>query len=140
MIKAMIDFGITGEKQDALKHTMNRLGIRESDIEEKFIRSGGKGGQNVNKVATCVYLKHIPSGIEVKMQQERSQVLNRFFARRLLCEKYETMILKQKTERQKEIEKIRRQKRKRNKRAKEKILRDKRHISQKKEMRKSPLF
>src|SRR3989338_2658772 len=97
----------------------------KKDVIEKFIRSGGKGGQNVNKTATCVYLKHIPTGIEVKMSRERSQSLNRFLAWRLLAEKIAERDHSIKSARQQKIEKIRRQKRKRSKRAKEKMLRDK---------------
>ena len=85
----MLNFGVTPQKHHELVTRMTRLGVTESALEEKFIRSGGKGGQNVNKVATCVYLRHPPSGVEIKMQRGRSQALNRFFARRALCEKLE---------------------------------------------------
>src|SRR3989338_9751703 len=127
---------ISDNKIKIIEEKAERLGVKDSDIIEKFIRSGGHGGQNVNKTSTCVYLKHIPTGIEVKMQQERSQVLNRILAKRLLIDKIEELIFKEKSARQKAIEKIRRQKRKRSKRAKEKILRDKRFKSEKKELRK----
>ncbi len=132
----MLLFNVSPEKQKNLEERMKKVGINENDIIEKFIRSSGKGGQNVNKTSTCVYIKHTPTGIEVKMQKERSQSLNRFFARRLLVEKLENRLLNEKSERQKEIAKIRRQKRKRSKRAKLKILRDKKIISTKKELRK----
>ena len=72
---------------------MARLGIREQDIVESFIRSKGPGGQNVNKTSTCVYLKHIPTGIEVKCQKERMQVLNRYIARKILVSKIESLVL-----------------------------------------------
>ena len=114
---------------------MEELGVLESDIVEKFIRSSGSGGQNVNKVATCVYLKHIPTEIEVKCQEERSQALNRFHARRILVEKIEEKIRGKESEERQRIEKIRRQKRKRSKRAKMKMLDDKKKHSQKKESR-----
>lgn len=117
-----IKYTVSPEKEEALKARMEHLGIYEADIIEKFIRSGGPGGQNVNKTSTCVYLKHIPTGIEVKCQKERSQALNRFFARRTLVEKIEAMILGKKSEKQQEFERIRRQKRRRSRRAKEKVL------------------
>lgn len=131
----MTIFGVSLEKEQALRERMQKLGIRDEDLVEKFVRSGGHGGQNVNKVATCVYLKHIPSGIEVKCQQERSQALNRFLARRLLADKLENQILGEQSAEQQRIEKIRRQKRKRSKRAKEKMLANKRAQSEKKQAR-----
>jgi protein subunit release factor B len=126
---------VTKEKEEALRQKMEDLGISEKDIVEKFVRSSGKGGQKVNKTSTCVYLKHIPTGIEVKCQRERFQALNRFLARRILVKKIEAMILKEKSEEQKRIEKIRRQKRKRSKRAKLKILEEKKKQSEKKKER-----
>lgn len=131
----MTIFGVSLEKEQALKERMQKLGIRDEDLIEKFVRSGGHGGQNVNKVATCVYLKHIPSGIEVKCQKERSQALNRFWARRVLADKLENQILGEQSAEQQRIEKIRRQKRKRSKRAKEKMLANKRAQSEKKQFR-----
>jgi len=122
-------------KQEVLLKKMHELKIYEKDIIEKFIRSQGKGGQKVNKTSSCVYLKHKPSGIEVKCQRERSQVLNRFLARRILVNKIETLVKGKASAEQKRIEKIRRQKRKRSKRAKEKMLRDKAKTSQKKAQR-----
>jgi len=130
-------FGVSPEKEAALAERMKELGIRQDDLIEKFVRSGGHGGQNVNKVATCVYLKHVPTGIEVKCQRERSQALNRFVARRLLADKIENLIKGKESAEQQKIEKIRRQKRKRSKRAKEKMLADKRRQSQKKKERQS---
>jgi len=121
----MPDMFVSREKEDALKQKMAELGIREEDIDEKFVRSQGKGGQNVNKLETCVYLKHRPTGIEVKCQQERRQAMNRFLARRILTDKIETMILGRKSEERRRMEKIRRQKRRRSRRAKEKMLQEK---------------
>ncbi len=126
---------VTVEKEKALLTRMQKLGIAEADIIEKFIRSSGKGGQKVNKSSSCVYLKHTPTGIEVKVQKQRSQALNRFLARRLLAQKIEELLAGRKSERKKEIEKIRRKKRKRSRRAKERILRDKRLQSNKKKLR-----
>jgi protein subunit release factor B len=131
----MVIFGVSEKKEDALLEKMEKLGIFEKDIVEKFVRSSGRGGQKVNKTSTCVYLKHIPTNIEVKCQEERSQAINRFLARRILTDKIEALVLKKKSEEQQKIEKIRRQKRKRSKRAKMKMLDDKKKHSQKKESR-----
>ncbi len=128
-------FGIRPDKQQELETKMKKLGIFENDITEQFVRSGGHGGQKLNKTSSCVYLKHIPTGIEVKCQQERTQSLNRFLARRILTEKIETMKLGKLSAEQQRIEKIRRQKRRRSRRAKEKMLASKKFNSQKKELR-----
>ena len=108
---------------------MQSLGLFERDLEESFVRSSGAGGQHVNKTSTCVQLLHRPTGILVKCQDDRSQAVNRFLARRRLVERYEADILKKKTDEQKRFEKIRRQKRRRSRRSKEKMLADKRHRS-----------
>jgi len=123
------------DKSKELEKLMLRLGVRQEDIVEKFIRSQGPGGQNVNKVSTCVYLRHIPTGIEVKCQEERSQALNRYLARRMLLKKIENKILGNLSEERKRIEKIRRQKRRRSRRMKLRILEDKRRHSEKKSFR-----
>jgi len=127
----MVTFSVRKEKEDALRKKMDSLGIFEKDIVEKFIRSSGKGGQKVNKTSSCVYLKHLPTKIEVKCQRERSQAINRFLARRILTDKIEGMIKGKESEEQQRIAKIRRQKRKRSKRAKLKMLEDKRIHSRK---------
>jgi protein subunit release factor B len=132
-------FTVSFTKEKLLKEKMGALNIREGDIKESFIRSRGRGGQNVNKTSTCVYLKHIPTGIEVKCDKERSQALNRYHARVILTKKIEQLIKGKESEEIQRIEKIRRQKRKRSKRAKEKMLAEKRIISEKKKLRSSRL-
>ena len=126
---------VNPEKESALKEKLNSLEIYEKDIKESFIRSRGKGGQNVNKTATCVYLKHKPTGLEVKCQKTRSQGLNRYYARLILYSKIERQIKGRKSEEDERLAKIRRQKRRRSKRAKEKMLDDKKRQSRKKKER-----
>ena len=128
-------YPVSEKKIRALQEKMARLGLRESDFTESFVRSGGAGGQNVNKVSSCVWLKHHPTGLEVKCQQERSQALNRYLAKRLLVEKIEARVMGAQSEQRKHIEKIRRQKRKRSKRAKDKMLDSKKKHAEKKSFR-----
>ncbi|MFQ5668380.1 MAG: peptide chain release factor family protein [Candidatus Binatia bacterium] len=115
-------FPVSAAKAQALLARMRRLGIREEDIEEHFVRSRGKGGQNVNKVATCVVLRHRPTGLLVRCQRARSQALNRFHARRTLADKVERQIAGKESAEAARIAKLRRQKRRRSRRAKEKML------------------
>jgi protein subunit release factor B len=136
----MTDFPVSPAKQQALLDRMTRAGIKDEDLEESFTRSGGPGGQNVNKVETCVVLKHIPSGIVVRYQVTRSQGFNRFMARRLLVEELEARRLGAESARAQRIWRIRKQKAKRSKRAKDKILRDKHLHATKKELRRRPEF
>jgi protein subunit release factor B len=128
-------FPVSPVKEKALREKLKNLGIFEKDIEESFIRSRGRGGQNVNKTSTCVYLKHKPSGIGVKCQKARTQGLNRYYARLLLHTKIERLLKGRKSEEEQRIAKLRRQKRKRSKRAKEKMLFEKKIRSQKKRER-----
>jgi protein subunit release factor B len=114
--------GAGSEKEAVLAARLAGLGVRSEDLVEKFIRAGGPGGQNVNKTSTAVYLKHLPSGIEVKMQQERSQALNRFLARRTLADKLEARLRGARNAEAARVAKLRKQKRKRSRRAQEKVL------------------
>ncbi len=128
---------VSKKKFESLRKQMLELGIREGDLLEKFITGSGSGGQKVNKTSSCVYLKHLPTGIEVKCQKERSRELNRYYARHQLMEKIASRILKKKTAKQKEQEKIRRQKQRRSRRSKEKMLEEKKLRSETKALRES---
>jgi peptide chain release factor len=105
----MLTFSVSEEKNRWLRARMDELGIREEDLEESFIRSSGKGGQHVNKSSTCVRIRHMPTGIEVKCMEERSQSLNRFLARREIVEKV-ALLKGESTAKSMEQEKIRRRK------------------------------
>ena len=129
---------ITKEKLDALQERMQKCNLKENDLIEKFILGSGKGGQKINKTASCVYLKHLPTGLEVKCQWGRSRELNRYYARQELCEKIEGSLFKEKSEKQQAFEKIRRQKRRRTRRQKEKMVEDKRARSSIKSNRRNP--
>ncbi len=131
-------FNVRPEKESQLQARMSRLGIRGADLVERFVKGSGKGGQKINKTSSCVYLLHKPSGIEIKCQLERSQSLNRFLARRELCNRLEQKLLGIRSARQQAIEKVRRQKRRRSRRQKERMLADKHRQSEKKSFRRSP--
>ena len=131
----MARFPVSAEKERQLVERMATLDVREEDIEEQFVRSSGAGGQNVNKVSSCVLLHHRPSGIRVRCQKERSQGLNRFLARRILLEKIESLRRGTAIEAQRRIAKIRRQKRRRSRRAKLRIIEEKRHRGETKALR-----
>ena len=126
---------VSSEKEKALQKRMKSMGLLESDFQESFIRSSGPGGQKVNKSSSCVFLLHIPTGLSVKCQKERSQSLNRFLAKRLLLDKIERQQKGFIAQEKEKLEKIRRQKRKRSKRAKEKILISKHKQAEKKVLR-----
>src|SRR5579862_2436733 len=117
----MSAFPVSLEKENQLAQRMAALGVREVDIDESFVRSGGHGGQNVNKTSTCVMLVHRPSGVQVKCQSTRQQGLNRFIARRLLMDKIEEARTGRVASERARVEKIRRQKRRRSRRAKERM-------------------
>ncbi len=106
----MPKFGVTPQKEAELLRRMEACGVREADLEERFIRGSGPGGQHVNRSATCVYLKHLPTGCEVKMHKARSQGLNRFYARRRMCELLEAQTLGDQSPEAKRQAKIRKQK------------------------------
>jgi len=114
---SMIDFGVSQQKAEALAARMQACGLREQDLEECFVTSQGPGGQHVNKTATCVLLTHRPSGLQVKVQQTRSQLLNRYYARRRLCECLEAQHLGQQSPQARRIAKLKKQKDRRKRRS-----------------------
>jgi protein subunit release factor B len=127
--------GISQEKDAALRERMGLLGVREEEFREPVVRSSGPGGQKVNKTSSCVFLVHLPTGLSVKCQQERSQTLNRFRARRLLLDRIERLRTGLVSAERMRVEKIRRQKRRRSRRARENTLEAKRLQSEKKSLR-----
>lgn len=128
---------ISPEKILAQEKRMLALGIREEDLIEKFIQGSGSGGQKINKTSSCVYLKHEPTGQEVKCQRERSRELNRYLARKELCDRLDQIQNGTLSRRQQEIEKIRRQKRQKSRKQKQRMVADKRKQSEKKQQRRS---
>jgi len=129
---------ISTDKWIKLQDWMDALNVKDTDLIEKFIIGSGKGGQNLHKTASTVYLKHIPSGLEVKCQEDRSQENNRYYARLRICEKLHGLISEEKTKAQQKIEKLKRQKKRRSRRAKNKMLDEKARHGELKSLRKSP--
>ena len=126
------------DKMTALGERMQKLGIESADLLEKFVRGSGAGGQKINKTSNCVFLKHLPSGIAIKCQVERSREMNRFIARRELCDAFDEIANGKQSAKTQAIEKLRRQKRRRSRRSKQRSVADKRKLSEKKSLRKSP--
>ncbi|MDE0840054.1 MAG: peptide chain release factor-like protein [Kiritimatiellae bacterium] len=133
----MADAFISEQKRNALVEEMKRLGIQEDNLIEKFVLGSGKGGQKVNKTHSCVYLRDPDHDLDVKIQRSRSQDMNRFLARRALCEKLKERLEGERSKRQNEREKIRRQKRRRSRRSKQRMLEDKHHQAEKKAKRRN---
>lgn len=115
-----------------------KLKVLGEDVEEKFIRGSGAGGQKINRTANCVWLKHLPTGIEVKCQRHRERERNRVLAYKLLVRKIETAVLGEKSEEMQKAFKLRKQKKRRSRRAKEKMVEEKRRRGEVKENRKPP--
>jgi len=131
---------ISKDKWDKLAQRMVNLNINETNLIEKFIIGSGKGGQKLHKTASTVYLKHLPSGLEIKCQYSRSRENNRYFARDRLCEKLQSIVSDEKTKKQQQIEKIKRQKKRRTRRVKQKILDEKSKQGKLKVLRKKPEY
>ena len=117
---------------------MGQLHIHDAQLIEKFIVGRGKGGQKLHKTASTVYLKHVPTGVEIKCQESRSREDNRYFARERLCDKLQSLLSAEKTKQQQRIEKIKRQKKRRSRRSKQTMLDDKSKQGQLKALRKKP--
>ena len=131
-------WGVSAEKIEELERRFEALEIREEDLTEKFVRASGAGGQKINKTSVAVYIKHEPTGYEVKTAANRSQAVNRYIARRMLCDRIEEEREGKQSAAQQKAEKIRRQKRRRSRRAKARMLSDKRKQGEKKAQRKKP--
>jgi protein subunit release factor B len=129
---------ITSDKLAALEQRMAALGIAEADLLEKFVRGSGAGGQKINKTSNCVFLKHLPTGVCIKCQMDRSREMNRLLARRELCEQLEAIREGKTVAKTQAIEKMRRTNRPRSRNSKNRTVADKRNLSQKKSMRRSP--
>lgn len=129
---------ITKDKWDKLLALMAKLAINDSDLIEKFIVGSGSGGQKLHKTASTVYLKHLPSGLEIKCQESRSRDDNRYFARARLCEKLHSIVSDELSKEQQKIEKIKRQKKRRSRKSKQKMLDDKSKQGALKQLRKKP--
>lgn len=126
---------VSQSKKEQLTIRMRELGIKESDLAETFILGSGSGGQKINKTASCVQLRHAPSAIDIKCQQSRSREMNRFLARRELCDRLEERVRGAAGKRRQEAEKIRRQKRRRSRKQQARLLDAKHRHSEKKTMR-----
>ena len=131
----MANLPVSEEKNRALARRMTELGIAEADLEESFIKGSGSGGQKINKTSSAVQILHVPSGMEVKCQRDRSQAMNRYFARRELCDRIEEREKGIKSAKQQEREKIRRQKRRRSRKQKARMLDEKKKQGEKKDRR-----
>lgn len=129
---------ITTKKWQQLYHVMQSFNIHENDLEEKFIVGSGHGGQKLQKTSSTVFIKHIPTGIQVKCQHTRFREDNRYVARKILCEKIENILLKEKSAKQQLIHKIKKQKKRRSKKAKQKMLDQKHKRAAQKTLRKKP--
>ncbi len=126
------------DKLQALEKRMAALGVVDADLLEKFVRGSGAGGQKINKTSNCVFLKHLPTGVCIKCQMDRSREMNRFLARRELCQQLEAIREGRAIAKTQAIEKMRRQKRPRSRNSKIRSVHDKRIVSHKKSLRRSP--
>ena len=129
---------LSAEKTAALEARLAALGIPDTDLLEKFVRGSGAGGQKINKTSNCVFLKHLPTGVCIKCQMDRSREMNRFLARRELCDQLDAIREGKAVAKTQAIEKMRRTNRPRSRNSKNRSVADKRNLSQKKSMRRSP--
>jgi protein subunit release factor B len=135
---SMAEAYVSEAKREALERRMSEMDIAEADLVERFVLGGGSGGQKINKTSSCVQLRHEPTGTEVRCQRSRSRELNRYYARKELCDRIEEDRLGERSRRRQAAEKIRRQKRRRSRRAKQRMLEAKHRQAAKKRMRQKP--
>lgn len=129
---------VSEDKLATLEQRMAKLGITDADLLEKFVRGSGAGGQKINKTSNCVFLKHLPTGVCIKCQMDRSREMNRFLARRELCDQLDAIRDGKAIAKTQAIEKMRRTNRPRSRNSKKRSVADKRNLSQKKSMRRRP--
>jgi protein subunit release factor B len=134
-----MDSLVSKDKFNEVNERLYKLGVAEQDLIETFIRGSGKGGQKINKTSSCVQLTYLKTGWVIRCQMSRSREQNRFFARRLLLEKLEKAFLGEKSEKEQRVRKLRLQKKRRSRKAKEKLLQNKKHRSEIKKMRQRPM-
>ena len=134
-----MDHHVSHARAAALAARMQQLGVDEADLRESFVRGAGSGGQKINKTSSCVRLLHVPSGIEIRCQQQRSQAWNRHLARAMLCDRLESERRRAKASARAARERERRRRRGRPEGVKRKMIQDRMRRSKVKQLRRKPV-